>query len=433
MPGILTLFNICFRDVFVLPVPIEKIHAREILDSRGNPTIEVEVYTPVCMGQACVPSGASTGTHEALELRDNDRRYGGKGVRKAVNNIKEIISRKLIGMEVTGQREIDELMIGMDGTENKSKLGANAILGVSMAVARAAAGSVGLPLYQYFGGVNSFRLPVPMMNIINGGKHAGNGLAIQEFWILPVGADSFHEALMMGVETYHALGHILKDEYGRSSTNVGDEGGYAPGINKTREALDAILAAIDRAGYKGKVKMGLDAAASEFYKDGKYQIDEKDLTRNDLVSYYLDLIKDYPLIALEDPFAEDDWDGFTGLTNKAKGVTIIGDDLFVTNVKRLQRGIDTGAANALLLKLNQIGTISEAFDAATLAFRNKYKVAVSHRSGETCDPIIADVAVALGAQLIKTGAPARSERTSKYNRLLKIEETLGNTAEYTRL
>jgi enolase len=281
--------------------------------------------------------------------------------------------------------------------------------------------------------VNSYKLPVPMMNIINGGMHAGNGLSIQEFLILPVGADSFHEALRAGAETYHALKKILTEEYGKSATNVGDEGGFAPGIDKTREALDAIMRAIDAAGYKGKVKLGMDAAASEFYKGGKYHIDEKALTRSDLVTYYLELIKDYPIVVIEDPFAEDDWDGFVDITKKAKNVTIIGDDVFVTNVKRLQKGIDMGAASALLLKVNQIGTISEAFDAAALAFRNKYKVAVSHRSGETCDNIIADIAVALGAQLIKSGAPARSERTSKYNRLLKIEENLGAAAEYTKM
>ena len=416
-----------------MTVRIEKIHAREILDSRGNPTVEVEVHTSCNTGIACVPSGASTGTHEALELRDNDQRYGGKGVQKAVGNVNNIISPKLVGRDATCQRELDELMIELDGTESKSKLGANSILGVSMAVAHAAAESLGLPLYQYLGGVNSYKLPVPMMNIINGGKHAGNRLAIQEFLILPVGADSFREALRIGVETYHVLGKILKAEYGNSATNVGDEGGYAPNIDKTVEALDAIMEAIDQAGYKGKVKLGMDAAASEFFKDGKYLIDEKSLSRDDLISYYEGLIKDYPILVLEDPFAEEDWEGFAGITRKTKDVTIIGDDIFVTNVKRLQKGISMGAANALLLKLNQIGTISEAFDAASLAFRNRYKVAVSHRSGETCDSTIADVAVALDAQLIKTGAPARSERASKYNRLLRIEENLGSAAEYTKL
>jgi enolase len=416
-----------------MPVPVEKICAREILDSRGNPTVEVEVCASGCRGIARVPSGASTGTHEAVELRDDGKRYGGKGVRKAVRNVKDIIAPKLIGTDATGQRAIDELMIELDGTKNRSKLGANAILGVSMAVARAAATYLELPLYQYLGGVNSYRLPVPMMNIINGGKHAGNQLAIQEFLILPVGADSFQEALRMGVETYHTLGKILREEYGATATNVGDEGGYAPGIDKTREALDAIMRAIDNAGYKGKIKLGMDAASSEFFKDGKYTVDEMVFSRNDLLAYYLDIIKDYPVIVLEDPFAEDDWEGFVDITKKARGVTIIGDDLFVTNVKRLQKGIEKGAANALLLKLNQIGTISEAFDAAELAFRNKYKVAVSHRSGETCDSTIADVAVALGAPLIKTGAPARSERTAKYNRLLKIEDHLGPVARFTGL
>ena len=417
-----------------MSIPIEKIHAREILDSRGNPTVEVEVHTPFSIGVACVPSGASTGTHEALELRDKDKRFGGKGVQKAVKNVNVTIAKKIVGMDVTEQRELDMTMIELDGTENKSKLGANAILGVSMAAARAAADAMELPLYQYLGGVNTYRLPVPMMNVINGGKHAGSGLAIQEFLILPVGADTYREGLRMGVETYHTLGKILKEKYGQSATNVGDEGGYAPTIGTTREALDAMTDAIAKAGYKGKIKLGMDAASSEFFKNGKYQIDGKALSRDKLVDYYKALVKDYPIIVLEDPFAEEDWQGFVAITREVgKKVTIIGDDIYVTNVKRLQKGIGMGAANSLLLKLNQIGTISEAFDAATLAFRNKYKVAVSHRSGETCDSIIADVAVALGAEIIKTGAPARSERTSKYNQLLRIEEGLGPVAQYTKL
>jgi enolase len=420
--------------VFDLSVPIEKIHAREILDSRGNPTVEVEVHTPFSIGVACVPSGASTGTHEALELRDKDKRFGGKGVRKAVKNVNEAIAKKVVGMDVTKQRELDVTMIEMDGTENKSKLGANAILGVSMAAARAAAATLELPLYQYLGGVNTYKLPVPMMNVINGGKHAGSGLAVQEFLLLPVGLDSYHEALRAGVETYHTLGTILKEKYGKSATNVGDEGGFAPSIGTTREALDAMMEAIKTAGYEGKVKLGMDAAASEFFKNGKYQIDGKSLSRDQLVKYYAGIAKDYPIIVLEDPFAEEDWDGFVSITKEiGKGVTVIGDDIFVTNVKRLKKGIDMGAANALLLKLNQIGTVSESFDAATLAFRSKYKVVVSHRSGETCDSTIADVAVALGADIIKTGAPARSERASKYNQLLRIEEDLGKAAVYTRL
>ena len=417
-----------------MSVPIEKIHAREVLDSRGNPTVEVEVHTPFSVGVACVPSGASTGTHEALELRDKDKRFGGKGVQKAVKNINGTIAKKVVGMDATAQRELDMTMIRMDGTENKSKLGANAILGVSMAAARAAAAALELPLYQYLGGVNTYKLPVPMMNVINGGKHAGSGLAVQEFLLLPVGFDSYHEALRAGVETYHTLGGILKDKYGKSATNVGDEGGYAPSVGTTREALDAMMSAIDKAGYKGKVKLGMDAAASEFFKGGKYQIDGKSLSRDQLVKYYKGIVKDYPIIVLEDPFAEEDWDGFVAITQEVgENVTVIGDDIFVTNVKRLQKGIDMGAANALLLKLNQIGTVSESFDAATLAFRNEYKVVVSHRSGETCDNTIADVAVALGAEIIKTGAPARSERASKYNQLLRIEENLGGAARYTKL
>jgi enolase len=385
------------------------------------------------MGVACVPSGASTGTYEALELRDKGKRYGGKGVEKAVGNVNEKIADLVIGMDVTAQRELDMAMCELDGSATKSKLGANAILGVSMAAARAASSLLDIPLYQYLGGVNAHRLPVPMMNVVNGGKHAGSGLAIQEFLILPVGADTYREGLCMGVETYHTLGKILKSKYGSTATNVGDEGGYAPAIKTTRDALDAISDAIDQAGYKGKVKLGMDSAASEFYKDGKYQIDGKSLTTDKLVSYYLDIVKDYPIVSLEDPFAEEDWDGFVALTKKAGKVAVIGDDIFVTNVKRLKKGIDMGAGNALLLKVNQIGSISEAFDAAEMAFRNKYKVAVSHRSGETCDSIIADISVALGAEFIKTGAPARSERTSKYNQLLRIEENLGGVAKYTKI
>jgi enolase len=416
-----------------LSVPIEKVHAREILDSRGNPTVEVEVHTPYSVGVACVPSGASTGTYEAIELRDKDKRFGGKGVQKAVKNVNGPIAKKVTGMDVAEQRALDMAMIELDGTENKSKLGANAILGVSMAAARAAANMLEMPLYRYLGGINTYKLPVPMMNVINGGKHAGSGLAIQEFLLLPAGAGSYHEALRAGVESYHTLGKILKEKYGNSATNVGDEGGYAPSIGTTREALDAMMEAVDKAGYKDVMRFGMDAASSEFFKDNKYHIDGKALSRNELVDYYKALIKDYPIIVLEDPFAEEDWQGFVDITKAAKGVTIIGDDIFVTNVKRLQKGIDMGAANSLLLKLNQIGSISESFDAAALAFRHKYKVAVSHRSGETCDSIIADVAVALGAEIIKTGAPARSERTSKYNQLLRIEEALGPVAQYTKL
>jgi enolase len=419
--------------VFHLVEPITDVRAREILDSRGNPTVEVEVHTAYSYGIACVPSGASTGTHEALELRDKGKRYGGKGVEKAVSNVNIQIADRVIGMDVASQRELDMAMIALDGTPHKSKLGANAILGVSMAAARAAAALMELPLYQYLGGVNTYRLPVPMMNVINGGKHAGSGLAIQEFMILPAGADTYREGLRMGVETYHTLGKILKEKYGSTATNVGDEGGFAPAIKTTRDALDAIVEAINKAGYKGKVKLGMDAAASEFYRDGKYQIDGKSLSTDKLVDYYLDILGDYPIISFEDPFAEDDWKGYVSLMKKAQKITIIGDDLFVTNVVRLKKGIDMGAANGLLLKLNQIGTVSEAFDAAEMAFRNKYKVAVSHRSGETNDDIIADVAVALGAEFIKTGAPARSERTSKYNQLLRIEEELGSAARYTKL
>ncbi len=410
---------------------IEKIIAREILDSRGNPTVEVDVYTENGFGRASIPSGASTGTHEALELRDGDARFRGKGVQKAVANVNTVIKRNIFGLDALKQREIDQQLIELDGTPNKSKLGANAILGVSIAVAKAAASSSGLPLYQYLGGTASYTLPVPSLNVINGGKHAGSKLAIQEFMIQPLGAETFAEALRMAVETYHTLKGLIKEKYGLASTNVGDEGGYAPAMNTTREAIEAILSAIEKAGYAGKIKLGLDSAASEFFKDGKYNIDGRKLTGAEMIDYYVDLAKTYPILLFEDPFHEEAFDEFTALTRKLKKVIIVGDDIFVTNPSRLKQGIEQGSGSALLLKLNQIGTISEAFEAARLAFRSGWKVMVSHRSGETEDTTIADVAVALGAELIKTGAPARSERNAKYNQLLRIEETLGASAEYT--
>ncbi len=412
---------------------IENICAREILDSRGNPTVEVDVFTETGFGRASVPSGASTGTNEALELRDKDRRYHGKGVMIAVNNVNTEIKDALTGMDARDQRDIDRLMIELDGTENKSRLGANAILGVSMAVAHAAADSLGLSLYRYLGGTNSFTLPCPTMNVINGGKHAGNELAIQEFMIQPRGAKTYSESLRMGAEIYHTLGAILSKKYGASAVNVGYEGGYAPPLANTKDALDALVYAMEETGYNKKITIGIDAAASEFYKKDEYNIDGGTLPGGELIDFYADLVKTYPILSIEDPFHEDAFDDFAALTKKLKNTIIVGDDLFVTNVKRLEHGIKMNAANALLLKVNQIGTLSEAFDAARLAQKNKYKVIVSHRSAETEDTTIADISVAIGAELIKTGAPARSERNAKYNQLLRIEEELGKAAKYIQL
>lgn len=412
---------------------IESIHAREILDSRGNPTVEVDVYTCCGFGRAAVPSGASTGTHEALELRDGGDRYSGKGVLKAVKNVNEVIAPKLIGMNASAQREIDNFMIELDGTPNKSNLGANAILGVSLATAKAAAMSAGTPLYKYLGGVNTTRLPIPSFNVLNGGQHAGNELAIQEFMIEPVGAKSFSEGLRMAAETYHALGKILQGRYGVGATNVGFEGGYAPPLSKTRDALDAIMSAMDAAGYSDEIKIGIDAAASSFYMEGGYSVDGDRLTGKELAEYYEDLVKTYPVILLEDPFEEDAFDDFAMLKAMLPDTIIVGDDLYVTNVKRIEKGIQTCATNALLLKLNQIGSVSEAFDAARMSFRAGWKVMASHRSAETEDSALADVSVALGCELLKTGAPARSERTAKYNQLLRIQEELGDAATYARI
>ncbi len=412
---------------------IEKIHAREILDSRGNPTIEVDVLTCCGFGRAAVPSGASTGTHEALELRDGGERYGGKGVLKAVKNVNEVIAPELIGMNASAQREIDEFMVELDGTPNKSNLGANAILGVSLATAKAAASSVGMPLFKYMGGVNTARLPVPSFNVLNGGQHAGNDLAIQEFMILPTGAKAFSEGLRMATETYHALGKILKGRYGVGATNVGYEGGYAPPLSKTRDALDAIMSALDVSGYGEEIKIGLDAAASSFYVDGGYSVDGDRLSPGELIDYYADLVATYPIISIEDPFEEEAYDDFGKLTARLPGTIIVGDDIYVTNVKRIEKGIQMCATNALLLKLNQIGSVSEAFDAARMSFRAGWKVMASHRSAETEDSALADVAVALGCELLKTGAPARSERTAKYNQLLRIQEELGIAAAYAKI
>ena len=414
---------------------ITQVYAREILDSRGNPTVEVEVILEDgTMGRAAVPSGASTGVHEAVELRDGDKkRYVGKGVMKAVENVNDIIAEALIGLDATRQIEIDELLIRLDGTPNKAKLGANAILGVSMAVAKAAANYVGLPLYQYLGGTNAHELPVPMMNILNGGSHADNNVDIQEFMIMPVGAKSFSECLRMNVEIYHALKGILKAK--GLSTGLGDEGGFAPNLESNAEALDVIMEAIAKAGYKaGKdIMLAMDVAASEFYKDGKYHMlaEGAPKTSTQMVNYLADLVAKYPIISIEDGLAEDDWKGWAALTKKlGDKVQLVGDDLFVTNAARLQMGIDKGVANAILIKVNQIGTLTETFRAVELAKRHGYTAIVSHRSGETEDVTMSDIAVALNAGQIKSGAPARTDRVAKYNQLLRIEEDLGPAATY---
>ena len=412
---------------------IADVSARWILDSRGNPTVETEVVTiGGGFGRAAVPAGASKGKHEALELRDGGEKFRGKGVLNAVRNVNEVIAEKIMGMDSRNQRGIDRVMIELDGTPNKSKLGANAILSVSLAVAKAAANTYGLPLFQYLGGALARVLPVPLMNIINGGKHAGNELKIQEFMIVPVGADSFSEALRIGCEVYQYLKEYLVENYGRSAINVGDEGGFAPPLKTSREALEALRKSVERAGYElGRdVLLALDAAASEFYDEEKgfYEIDGKELTRDELLDYYAELVGEYPIVSIEDPFHEEDFEGFRIAVEKLKGVQIVGDDLFVTNLSRLRKGIEMGAANALLLKVNQIGTLTEAIDAAFESFRNGYNVIVSHRSGETEDTTIAHLAVALNTGQIKTGAPARGERTAKYNELLRIEEYLGGEA-----
>lgn len=416
---------------------ISKIKAREILDSRGNPTVEVDVTTESGnMGRAAVPSGASRGRYEALELRDGGKRYHGKGVLKAVKNVNEIIAPALKGLDVRSQEEVDKKMIELDGTPNKSKLGANAILAVSLATARAAANALKTPLYKYLSkNRNEFLLPVPLMNIINGGKHAGNKLNIQEFIIIPHGGKTFKETLRMGVEIYYTLKKILEKKYGKIAINVGDEGGYAPPMKQTTEALEVLIESIEEAGYapKKEVSLGLDAAASEFYDEehGKYYLDQRSLTVDELIEYYTQLVETYPIVSIEDPFQEEDFEAFAEFTKKlGNKVQIIGDDLFVTNTRRLEKGAQFGAANALLLKVNQIGTLTESLEAAKTAFQHNYAVIVSHRSGETEDPFIADLAVALCTGQIKTGAPARSDRTSKYNQLLRIEEELGEKARF---
>ncbi len=414
---------------------IVQIRAREILDSRGNPTLEVEVWLEGgAFGRAAVPSGASTGTHEALELRDKDEsRYHGKGVLRAVENVNNIIASELIGMESTAQAEIDALLIELDGTENKRRLGANAILGVSMAVAQASAQEVGLPLYAYLGGVGATVLPVPLMNVINGGVHADNDLDIQEFMIVPLGAPSFSEALRYGAETYHTLKKVLKEKGYR--TSVGDEGGFAPEVKNTKEALEILVQAIEKAGYRPgeDIALALDAAASEFFKEGQYVLagEGKTLSAEELVSFYAELIEEFPIISLEDGCAEDDWDGWKILNERlGNKIQLVGDDIFVTNISRLTRGITQKVANAILIKLNQIGTVTETLEAIRLAQTSAWRTVISHRSGETEDTFIADLAVAVNSGQIKTGAPARSERVAKYNQLLRIEEDLGPVARF---
>ncbi|ACZ91223.1 phosphopyruvate hydratase [Streptosporangium roseum] len=411
---------------------IEGVTAREILDSRGNPTIEVDILLDDgSEARAAVPSGASTGQFEAVELRDGDERYGGKGVEKAVLGVTDEIADEILGFDAAEQRSIDQVMIDLDGTPNKARLGANAILGVSLAVAKAAAESAELPLFRYLGGPNAHVLPVPMMNIVNGGAHADTNVDIQEFMIAPIGAESFREAVRMGTEVYHALKAVLKEK--GYATGLGDEGGFAPNLPSNRDALDLILVAIEKAGYVPGEDIGLalDAAASEFYKDGLYTIDGKGLSAAELIAFYEDLVANYPLVSIEDPLDESDWEGWNALT-RAIGdkVQLVGDDLFVTNPERLSRGIAEGTANALLVKVNQIGTLTETLDAVDLAHRNGYRCMMSHRSGETEDTTIADLAVATNCGQIKTGAPARSDRVAKYNQLLRIEELLDDAARY---
>lgn len=415
---------------------IESVHARQILDSRGNPTVEVEVVTENgAFGRASVPSGASTGTHEAVELRDGDKKkYMGKGVLKAVDNVNKIIAREIVGVPVFEQVLIDRIMQEVDGTPNKGKLGANAILGTSLAVAKAAAQESGQPLYRYIGGVAACTLPVPMMNILNGGSHADNSIDFQEFMVMPVKADSFSRALQMGTEVFHHLKKVLHDK--GLSTNVGDEGGFAPNIKSNEEAIEVVLKAIEKAGFKPGVDIfiAMDAAASEFYdaKSKTYHFrksDGKKLKSAEMVDYWAGWVKKYPIISIEDGMAEDDWDGWKKLTEKTGDkVQLVGDDLFVTNVQRLQKGIDQGVANSILVKVNQIGSLTETIAAVNLARQNSYKSIMSHRSGETEDSTIADLAVALNTGQIKTGSASRSDRMAKYNQLLRIEEELGETA-----
>ncbi len=411
---------------------IKSVHAREILDSRGNPTVEVEVeLVDKTIGRAAVPSGASTGAFEAAELRDGGSRYLGKGVQTAVNNVNNKIAPVVIGLNAQAQRDLDVKMIELDGSKNKSNLGANAILGVSLATARAVALSKNQSLFKYLGGQEAKTLPVPMMNILNGGAHADTNVDIQEFMIAPIGAENFKESIRWGAEIYHSLKSVLKKK--GLATSIGDEGGFAPNLESNRAALDLILVAIESAGFKAgsQIALAMDVAATEFFADGKYKFEGKQLTSDQMIDYYSELVQSYPLVSIEDPLDEDDWSGWAKLTaNLGEKIQIVGDDLFVTNPERLQRGIDSKTANALLVKVNQIGSLTETIDAVNLAHKNNYKSMMSHRSGETEDTTIADLAVALNCGQIKTGAPARSERVAKYNQLLRIEEELGSTAVY---
>ncbi|MDY6958018.1 MAG: phosphopyruvate hydratase [Halobacteriota archaeon] len=424
-------------------VAIKRIHAREVLDSRGNPTVEVDLYTKDGLFRAMVPSGASTGVHEALELRDADKsRYSGKGVLKAVDNVNKEISKIVIGMDCEKQKEIDNAMIKFDGTENKSKLGANAILAVSMAACKAGAKAENKPLYRHIAdlsGVKSFVLPVPSFNVLNGGQHAGNRLAMQEFMLLPVGAENFREAMRMGAETYHSLKSVIKSKYGQDAVNVGDEGGFAPNIQDNKEGLELLKEAIDKAGYTGMMKIGMDVAASEFYVKGRYDLDFKNpdndgsmvKTGDEMVDLYNEFIDEYGLVSIEDPFDQDDWETYPKLTaSVGEKVQIVGDDLLVTNPKRIHVAIEKKAVNSLLLKVNQIGSVSESIEACKISQDAGWGVMVSHRSGETEDDFIADLVVGLKTGQIKTGAPCRSERLAKYNQLLRIEEELGDDCTY---
>ncbi|GFN91708.1 alpha-enolase [Plakobranchus ocellatus] len=423
-------------------MPIKAIHARQIFDSRGNPTVEVDLTTEHGMFRAAVPSGASTGIYEAVELRDGGKDYMGKGVKKAVDNVNSKIAKALLEKQpdLKDQRAVDDMLIALDGTENKGNFGANAVLGVSMAVCRAAAAEKGVPLYRHIADISGTKqifLPTPAFNVINGGSHAGNKLAMQEFMLLPTGASSFSEAMKIGSEVYHNLKAVIKKKYGQDACNVGDEGGFAPNIQDNAEGLDLLKEAIEKAGYTGKVEIGMDVAASEFCKDGKYDLDFKNkdsdpskwLTSDQLADIYMGFVKNYPVISIEDPFDQDDWAAWTKLTEKI-GVQIVGDDLLVTNPKRVQTGIDKKACNSLLLKVNQIGTVTEAIDACKMSQAAGWGVMVSHRSGETEDTFIADLVVGLATGQIKTGAPCRSERLAKYNQLLRIEEELGASAKF---
>lgn len=414
---------------------ISDVYAREILDSRGNPTVEVEVILEDgVMGRAAVPSGASTGAHEAVELRDGDKgRYLGKGVLQAVENVNTIIAPEIIGFDALDQVGVDQILIDLDGTPNKGRLGANAILGVSMAVAKAAANALDLPLYKYLGGINAKELPVPMMNILNGGKHADNNVDIQEFMVMPVGAPNFAEGLRMCTEVFHNLKSVLKSK--GLNTAVGDEGGFAPNLKSNEEALAVIMEAINKAGYKPgeEIMLALDVAATEMYKDGNYILEGEGKTKSsaEMIDFYEEMANKYPIISIEDGLSEDDWEGWQQMTTRlGKKLQLVGDDLFVTNTERLTRGIETGIANSILIKVNQIGTLTETFDAIEMAKRAGFTAVVSHRSGETEDVTIADIAVATNAGQIKTGAPSRTDRVAKYNQLLRIEEELGDVAQY---